>query len=186
MDMNRSCSPCGRTASLVACPDCGREVSYRARHCVHCGRPYPGGCPMGKAGVILAIVAIGFGGLIGVQAAKRHRTAPTSCSVAVMPCGHEGDWNQSLSHRASGVGFLGIHCDDTTGVQWVGDDSPAERIGIEAGDRIVKIDGTDIGCFHDILGAIWKHKPGDKVKVEARRGSEKRIFEVELGKLPRD
>lgn len=27
--------------ALSHCLDCGREVSTRARHCVHCGRPWP-------------------------------------------------------------------------------------------------------------------------------------------------
>lgn len=27
--------------ALVQCQDCGRDVSTRARFCVHCGNPYP-------------------------------------------------------------------------------------------------------------------------------------------------
>ena len=41
---------------LASCPDCGREVSTRARLCVHCGRPWPAK----KCGLVcmLAMIAV--------------------------------------------------------------------------------------------------------------------------------
>ena len=44
---------------LLSCPDCGREVSTRARQCVHCGRPWPActSCPIAKFMLGLLIAA---------------------------------------------------------------------------------------------------------------------------------
>lgn len=47
--------------ALSNCKDCGREVSTRARHCVHCGRPSPSrNCctPLATLGMI-GVIALG-------------------------------------------------------------------------------------------------------------------------------
>lgn len=189
MDMNHTPSPCRRSPALIACPDCNRDVSYRAPHCVHCGRPNPGGCPMGKVGVILGIAILGLTAVVAMKSAKCHRMDSRSQAISIQTCGHEGDWNAALSRRVEGTGYLGVRCEDgsaTAVLELVGKGSPAEKIGILVGDRIVKIDGADIACYHDVLGAIWKRKPGDEVKVEVRRGAETRIFEVALDRHPND
>lgn len=58
---------------LSVCPDCGREVSTRARHCVHCGRPWPAATCCGSAfGVLLGlIVALGVIGGVCFMAKSR-------------------------------------------------------------------------------------------------------------------
>lgn len=45
--------------ALSSCPDCGREVSTRARQCVHCGRPWPAA----KCGSVCGLL---IGGVIAV------------------------------------------------------------------------------------------------------------------------
>src|SRR5262245_27731566 len=49
---------------LSICLDCNREVSPKARHCVHCGRPWPSRkCGrFRKAAIVLAIAGLAFGG----------------------------------------------------------------------------------------------------------------------------
>jgi hypothetical protein len=46
--------------ALSTCRDCNREVSTRARHCVHCGRPSPTGQGAGSliAGIATVILAL--------------------------------------------------------------------------------------------------------------------------------
>ena len=56
------------------CVDCGREVSTRARHCVHCGRPFPacrGTGPAVLAGVVLSLLVV----------------AGAVCAVRTLKCG---------------------------------------------------------------------------------------------------
>ena len=194
--MEISPSPCGRTSGrmgrgLVTCPDCNREVSYRAPHCVHCGRPNPGGsCKGALVAVHVAIVlTIGLAAFMCLK--KEHHGAwPVSCRTSVLPaCGHVGDWDAAMSGRPSGTGFLGIQLDDSGDgavVTLVGTHSPAARIGLHVGDRIIRIDGGSTGCHHDVLDAIWRRKPGEPLEVAVRRDGAMRIFDVTLEKHPRD
>ena len=184
--IDRSPSPCRRAGALTNCPDCGREVSTRAPHCVNCGRPYPAGRRC--AGFVLVHVAI----LAAVVAAgvAIHKTRPHAfrCDIAqsVQPCGHLNDWNQALELRVRGTGYLGIQLDDDTSIDVVGRGSPAETVGLESGDRIVRIGGASMTCIHDVLQAIWSHKVGDRVEVVVRRDGEQKIFNATLAKHPRD
>jgi predicted metalloprotease with PDZ domain len=182
-------SPCRRPVALVACPDCGRDVSYRAHHCVHCGAPNPGGSSGARAAAVIGLVILLVGGVVALKAAKCHRMDMRCSAPVVLTCGHQGDWDEAMSNRQDGTGYLGVRCDDSADgavIYVVGNDSPAARIGIVPGDRIVRIGGSEIGCFHDVLGAIWRHLPGDNVTVAVRRGSETRVFDITLDKHPRD
>jgi 2-alkenal reductase len=52
------------------------------------------------------------------------------------------------------------------------------------GDVIVEVDGEPVTSPQDLREAISAKEPGDKVRVEAYRGDEKRSFEVTLGRQP--
>ncbi len=50
-------------------------------------------------------------------------------------------------------------------------DSPAQKVGMKGGDRIVKIDDKDIDTWFDLV-KIFSEKPGVEVKVEVKRGED--------------
>ena len=52
------------------------------------------------------------------------------------------------------------------------------------GDILVAIDGREIATPEDLREEISARKPGDKRTIEAYRGSDKRSFEVTLGRQP--
>jgi S1-C subfamily serine protease len=52
------------------------------------------------------------------------------------------------------------------------------------GDVIVSVDGRAVSEPEDLREAVSGRRPGDKLKVEAYRGGEKKIFEVTLGHQP--
>jgi len=52
------------------------------------------------------------------------------------------------------------------------------------GDVIVKVDGESVQTPEDLREAVSAKKPGDKIKVEAYRGDDKRSFDVTLGRQP--
>ena len=62
---------------LISCKDCGREVSTRARHCVHCGRPWPGSKCCGALAtltvvlMLLSTAAVGGLGFLAVRSCRR-------------------------------------------------------------------------------------------------------------------
>ncbi|MBL8000936.1 MAG: PDZ domain-containing protein [Flavobacteriales bacterium] len=60
-------------------------------------------------------------------------------------------------------------------------DQPADRAGLRAGDIVVRMDDREIKRGSDLVEALRRHAPGDKVKVTYYRGKEKRTTEVVLG-----
>ena len=52
------------------------------------------------------------------------------------------------------------------------------------GDVIVKVDGESVQTPEDLREAVSAKRPGDKIKVEAYRGDDKRSFDVTLGRQP--
>ncbi len=59
--------------------------------------------------------------------------------------------------------------------------SPAEKAGLERGDRITAIDGKPIKTFPDLGAAIRKHVPGDTVTVRYVRNGKTKDIKVTLG-----
>jgi S1-C subfamily serine protease len=79
------------------------------------------------------------------------------------------------------------------------DSSAADKAGLRAGtdevvvsgesyllggDILLAIDGRELATGEDLRDAISARKPGDKLTIEAYRDSEKRSFEVTLGRQP--
>ena len=62
--------------------------------------------------------------------------------------------------------------------------SPAEKAGVEAGDVIVAINGTDIKDSRDLAQKIANAKPGSSVKLDAMRDGDEKTFSVTLGQVP--
>jgi len=87
----------------------------------------------------------------------------------------------------SGRGWLGIYMDvteDGVTVNATVDDGPAQRAGIEAGDRLVAIDGVIIEELDDVMDALEGERPGTKMEVVVERDRGTRDFVVELGATP--
>lgn len=62
------------------------------------------------------------------------------------------------SSRQSQRAWLGVNCVETEGVVRVvrvNDDSPAEVAGLEPGDRIVRIDGTEVRALEVLWKTLW-------------------------------
>jgi S1-C subfamily serine protease len=62
--------------------------------------------------------------------------------------------------------------------------APAAEAGIRTGDLIVSFDGKRIRNPSELSLAVLEKQPGDRVKVELRRGDSSRTVTVELGKRP--
>jgi S1-C subfamily serine protease len=57
--------------------------------------------------------------------------------------------------------------------------SPAEEAGIKAGDRLVSLDGLQVGQQGDVIIVIGSKKPGETVKVVlSRDGAELTVSPV--------
>ena len=58
---------------------------------------------------------------------------------------------------------------------------PAEKAGLKPGDILVKFGDLKISNIEDFENALRTHKPGDKVKLKAKRGAEEVELEATLG-----
>lgn len=65
-------------------------------------------------------------------------------------------------------------------IESVGEDSAAEKAGIEAGDVIVKVDGISVTTSPRLQEIIAQHRPGDKLSVVVNRKGKEKEFQVTL------
>jgi S1-C subfamily serine protease len=95
---------------------------------------------------------------------------------------------------------LGLGVDTGALVEKIVDGSPAEDVGLEAGDDeitfqgqsnigtggdlIVGVDGRKLTREHDLADEIASHSTGEHVRLSLIRDGERRTVEVELGKRP--
>ncbi len=64
-----------------------------------------------------------------------------------------------------------VYLDQPAVIGWVLEDSPADKAGIRAGDRIVRIDGIHNPTWEDVLPKVVL-SPGQPVSLAIQRGSE--------------
>lgn len=58
---------------------------------------------------------------------------------------------------------------------------PAAKAGLKPGDVITKLDDSVIDSGPTLIGEIWTHKPGDKVKITYERGGKTQTVDLTLG-----
>lgn len=91
---------------------------------------------------------------------------------------------------ATNPGFLGVGLSERSDggqgavVTDISPDSPAADVGIEAGDVVVEVDGTDVDGTGGVIGAIRGHQPGDIVTVTVERDGATERFDVTLAERP--
>jgi len=82
--------------------------------------------------------------------------------------------------------FLGVHATanpegDGLLVRAVADGAPADRAGLRGGDVILGMDGSAHGAVDGFREALFRHRPGDRVKLRVSRNGWKKVLKVELG-----
>jgi regulator of sigma E protease len=82
--------------------------------------------------------------------------------------------------------FQGVITDVKPVVSAVERGSMAQEVGIEAGDRIVGLDGSRIKTWTAFERKMSGRKPGEQVSVSVVRDGSRKTFEGELGADPED
>ena len=72
----------------------------------------------------------------------------------------------------------------TTEVDEVIPETFAAEAGVEAGDRLVGLDGSRIGDWQSFKGTIADKEPGEEVVLAVERGGERLTFDGELSENP--
>lgn len=87
--------------------------------------------------------------------------------------------------------YLGISTADATSttvpgaiIAQVVAGGPAEQAGVRAGDTITAVGSTQVHNSNDLVAAIAAHRPGDRVELTVRRGSETKQVSATLVTQP--
>jgi serine protease Do len=96
---------------------------------------------------------------------------------------------KSGTSAASRRAWMGINCVEDDGelrIVRVTDDSPADVAGLQAGDRIMRIDGTPVRSLDQLWTTLWRNGPPEReVRLEIRREGDAqtlKVFTVERAK----
>ena len=82
--------------------------------------------------------------------------------------------------RHSWLGVEGTDGDSGPVLKDVATDSPAARAGLEPGDVLTQVDGTPVAAMADVLLVLREHRPGDRVRIDYRRGTDDLSCTAEL------
>jgi len=77
-----------------------------------------------------------------------------------------------------------LNVDEGVSVEFVEDDSAAERAGIEGGDVIVELGGEEIRTVEDLFAQLRQRRPGEEVDVTVVRDGERRELGATLDERP--
>ena len=94
---------------------------------------------------------------------------------------------EMIEGKFGGVGMRYFVLRDTVCITHVIKGSPSEKMGVKAGDKIVKIDGKNVASVKietDKVMSMLKGKEGTKVKVEIIRQKKRLTFEITRGTIP--
>lgn len=80
--------------------------------------------------------------------------------------------------------FSGVITGATNEVRAVEPGSMAAGEGVQAGDRIVAVDGESVGTWEDFTGVVAEKRPGDETVLAVERGGERLTIEGTLGENP--
>ncbi|MBC2902819.1 trypsin-like peptidase domain-containing protein [Streptomyces cupreus] len=80
-----------------------------------------------------------------------------------------------------GTGGAKITEQGASGSDAVESGGPAAEAGLKPGDVITKLDDRVIDSGPTLIGEIWTHQPGDKVKITYERDGQTRTVELTLG-----
>lgn len=83
-------------------------------------------------------------------------------------------------------GALGVSLanrDNAAQIEDVVPGMPAEKVGLKAGDIILKVNGKDTPTRQQLVETIGSYMPGEKVEMLVKRGSEQLTLSATLGSL---
>lgn len=101
----------------------------------------------------------------------------------------QGRQRQRPQRAARGSAVMGVGTEGSNGTEaapgailtTITKDGPAEKIGLQVGDRVTKIDDEAVANYADLIEIVNDSRARQKIKVTYVRGDEEKEIEVELG-----
>lgn len=117
-------------------------------------------------------------------------SGPLTANMHVPVDAFKANWERLMKGDAWGhypgqEPFIGVRGEanvKAAKVAHVYEGSPAEKAGLKAGDLILAVDGTDLPDFAALSAAVSDHQPGDRIRLEVKRGEEKLSLRLVIGK----
>lgn len=112
---------------------------------------------------------------------------PTAIGVVSVASRNLPAGSRGLPLRASSGGYLGVAVDpqqDGAKINEVMPKSAAEKAGLKVNDVILKVAGKPVENLEHFLATLGKHKPGEVVALQVKRGDKELSIEATLGKRP--
>ncbi|MFI7320469.1 trypsin-like peptidase domain-containing protein [Streptomyces venezuelae] len=125
--------------------------------------------------------SIGLGFAIPVNQAKQVAQQLIKTGQPVYPV-----IGASVSLQQEGANGATISREAVSGSEPVTPNGPADKAGLKPGDVITKLDDMVIDSGPTLIGQIWTHKPGDKVKITYERDGKEHTVDVTLGQRKGD
>ncbi len=140
-------------------------------------------------GLVLGLITGGVGGYFAarrMQPAVSQNLQPFSGQLPNQTLPNQTQPNQTLPNRPFRSGPRGTQPNTNTAVvgarvDQVVADSPAAKAGLQVGDVITAIGGTQIDQTHSLSDLVQTKKPGDSVALSVTRGGQSLTINVTLG-----
>ena len=85
---------------------------------------------------------------------------------------------------AAYLGLVGQNIDAKAMITQVITDSPGAKAGVQAGDQLISVDGTNLVEFDTLLETLRKKRVGQRVSIAIKRGDEDKTFDILLTGRP--
>jgi len=138
------------------------------------------------------------GNVVGINTAGSGNAENIGFAIPINDA--RGTIENALEHPGAAVAYLGVVTEDVTPglaaqfglrvtdgayVVSTAPGGPAEKAGLSSGEVIVTFDGTKVTGSEQLGALIHRHRPGDRVQMEAVGSSgEQRTLDVTLGVNP--
>jgi len=117
-------------------------------------------------------------------------SSPENASAAAFPAGLSAEGTPDPPSNEDGPGWLGVELSTAPPgeagviVRDVLRSSPAERAGVTAGDRILRVDSAVVERPQDVVLRVSARRAGDRVGLSLMRGGSERLVPVVLTGRP--
>ncbi|MCH7231702.1 trypsin-like peptidase domain-containing protein [Glycomyces sp. L485] len=127
----------------------------------------------------------GNGELIGINTAiLSTESGNVGLGFAIPSNTVEDTVDQLIEHGSVEQGYLGVSVSDTQGngamILGVESDSPADEAGLQEGDVITAVDGTQVTSASEVVSAVQSKASGDQITVTYVRDDQEETIDVTL------